>query len=372
MIKIAILTPNDALNAETFIKHHINHLPFKKVVIYGGNFPYQSDNYSPNKYVKFYFFAVNRLRGFIGLTPKNYKEFCLRQILIKERVDVVFAEYLVTAAETLSVIQSLNIPLVTIALGYDISQYNVIDTYKDRYIKLFEYAQYVIVVSRHMSVNLKSLKCSEDKIIYSAASPNKEFFNLKSDFKNIKLLSVGRFVDKKAPLLLIKAFAIVNDKIPESILVMAGDGPLLEDSLALVEKLRLKDKVIFKGRITPKEHQDLLQDSFMFVQHSRLAKNGDSEGTPVAILEASAAGLPVVSTKHAGIPDIILDGKTGLLSNENDNKQMAKNILNLLSNPEKAKEFGENGRAFVLKNFTLEKHIKTLSEILELSSKSNG
>ena len=51
---------------------------------------------------------------------------------------------------------------------------------------------------------------------------------------------------------------------------------------------------------------------------------------------------------------------------------MAKNILNLLSNPEKAKEFGENGRAFVLKNFTLEKHIKTLSEILELSSKSNG
>ena len=371
MIKIAILTPNDALNAETFIKNHINHLPFEKVIIYGGNFPYISDATNPDFFKKAIFIFENKLRVFFGLKSKSYKAYCLKHILEKEKVDLVFCEYLVTGAETLETIKGLNLPLIATALGYDISQYKVLEIFKDKYISLFKYATNIVVVSNHMRTNLKVFNCPEEKITYSPASPNKDFFNLKPIFNNQQLLAVGRFVEKKAPLLLIKVFALVSEEIPEAVLVMAGDGPLLLASKKLVHDYKLKDKVIFKGRISSQEHQELLKESCVFVQHSRLATDGDSEGTPVAILEASAAGLPVVSTIHAGIPDVVLHDKTGLLSNEGDIEAMSNNIVSLLKSPQKAAMLGENGKTFVSKNFSLAKHISKLSQLIESSVDKN-
>jgi len=126
--------------------------------------------------------------------------------------------------------------------------------------------------------------------------------------------------------------------------------------------LKIEEFVDFKGRITPNEHRSLLGESYMFVQHSKTATSGDSEGTPVAILEASAAGLPIVSTIHAGIPDVVINDKTGFLVQENDIDQMAEKILYLLRNKEIAIKFGKKGKDFVFNNFSLDKHIETLTK----------
>ena len=74
----------------------------------------------------------------------------------------------------------------------------------------------------------------------------------------------------------------------------------------LVDRLNIQDSVEFVGWISPAEQINLLSKSAIFVQHSITTSTGDAEGTPVAILEASAAGLPIVSTRHGGIVDTVM------------------------------------------------------------------
>jgi glycosyltransferase involved in cell wall biosynthesis len=89
------------------------------------------------------------------------------------------------------------------------------------------------------------------------------------------------------------------------------------------------------------------------------------EGTPVAVLEASAAGLPVISTRHAGIPDAVIHGETGFLCAEHDVQQMAEYMMEVIENKALAKNVGQKGRALVRQEFTLEKHLKILSEAIK-------
>ncbi|WP_298903219.1 glycosyltransferase [uncultured Psychroserpens sp.] len=363
-MKIAILSPQDSDQAETFIKNHITHLPFENIVIYGGNFPYLTTSDQPSVWQRRYFKVVSTIKRIFGRGTETFKAYHLRKVLKKHHIDLVFAEYLITGAEVLPVCKSLNIPIVAIGLGYEISQYNIIKQYSKKYKALFQYAKHILVVSNHMKTNLLALDCPDDKIVYSPASPSEDFFELEPHFSNRYGLAVGRFVDKKAPQLTIKAFSEVLKLIPDVKLIMAGDGPLLEECKRLVSDLNIADSIIFKGRITREQHKELLEDSFMFVQHSRIAENGDSEGTPVAILEASAAGLPVVSTHHAGIPNVVKNDETGFLVAENDVKAMAEKMIALFQNKELAMQFGAEGKAYVKENFTLKNHIETISNCI--------
>ncbi|MFD1064139.1 glycosyltransferase family 4 protein [Winogradskyella litorisediminis] len=366
MKRVAILTPKSSDKAETFIRNHIDYLPFEKVIIHGGNKPYLLEGKKEDILSKFFFVLKNRIRNIFGLQIHDYRDYSLRKILKNKKIDLVFAEYLVTAAETLDVIRSLDIPLVTIALGYDISMYNILEKYKEKYVSLFEYASFIIVVSKHMSINLKLFNCPEFKIHYSPASPDKSFFEVQPHFQNKQLIAVGRFVEKKAPLVLINVFNLVCKSEPDANLIMAGDGPLLDGAKELAKDLSLENKIFFPGRISQEAQKKYLEDSYVFIQHSRLAQNGDSEGTPVAILEASAASLPIVSTHHAGIPNIVLHEHTGLLSEENDIETMAKNIIDILKSKDKAIIYGKNGKEFIQNNFSLEKHISDITNIINL------
>lgn len=92
---------------------------------------------------------------------------------------------------------------------------------------------------------------------------------------------------------------------------------------------------------------------------------GDSEGTPVAILEAGASGLPVVAPRHAGIPDVVVNGKTGLLVDEGDVTEMAKHMLRLAQEPELAANLGRASRQRIEDHFTMSKSIANLWQILQ-------
>ena len=84
----------------------------------------------------------------------------------------------------------------------------------------------------------------------------------------------------------------------------------------------------------------------------------------MAVMESSAAGVPVVSTRHAGIPDVVIDGETGLLVDEHDVDGMAQAMLKLLEDRQLAVEMGAKGRDFILKNFSRQKHLALLSRIV--------
>ena len=101
-----------------------------------------------------------------------------------------------------------------------------------------------------------------------------------------------------------------------------------------------------------------------FVQHSVEAAGGDREGTPVSVMEAGASGLPVVATRHGGIPDVVVDGETGFLVNEHDTDAMAAAMCRLVSEPALAARLGCAARDRVRNNFSIEQSMSRLWTVL--------
>ena len=357
---LAIFSPVQNAYSESFIQAH-RRLDFKIKFYYGNYLPnaLESDknifDSSISSRIK------RRLLRVVGLEEKK-----LLYSLRKEKVDVVLAEYGPTAAESLDHIKQAKLPLIVHFHGFDASDKGTIQKY-NQYKEVFEYANKVIAVSNKMKEVLLNLGCPEDKLVLNTYGPDDSFFSLKPGYKQPYFVAVGRFVPKKAPHLTIQAFKKVVEKFPDAKLIMAGDGYLLEECRTLSAALGLKDNVVFAGVLNKEEIKVLFQNSIAFVQHSVVAETGDSEGTPVAILEAQAAGLPVISTYHAGIPDVVLNGETGLLVEEHDVEGMSKNMIRVLEEEGLANRLGEAARKRVKQHFTMEKHLKKIDEIISKS-----
>lgn len=303
-------------------------------------------------------FIYNR---FFYKTHGDYFEFYLR----KEKIDVVLAEFGLTGAVNLPVIKKLNIPLITYFFGGDSSIKHVVQENLKIYTDLFEYAKKILVVSNEMKERIVGLGCNSSKVVVNQCPPNDMFFKIEPTFHKKQFLAIGRFVDKKAPYLTILAFFEITKIYKDAKLIMLGDGPLLNTCKNLAKHLQISDKIEFKGVIPQREYKDLFFESLAFVQHSITSDSGDMEGTPVAVLEASAAGLPVISTIHAGIPEVIINEKTGLLANEIDVQGMANNMLRLIEDLSLAKKLGNAGKAFIKKHFTMKQHLKVIQDIIE-------
>jgi glycosyltransferase involved in cell wall biosynthesis len=163
---------------------------------------------------------------------------------------------------------------------------------------------------------------------------------------------VGRLVEKKAPHLTINAFAGVLQQFPGARLDMIGDGPLREQCQSLITHRGLGGAVRLLGVRSSEDVAETLNRASLFIQHSVTAPDGNTEGLPVALLEAMASGLPVVATRHSGIPEAVSDGETGILVEENDVQGMMQAIAALLADPGRAQAMGKAGRARILAHFT--------------------
>ncbi|MGH7871052.1 MAG: glycosyltransferase, partial [Candidatus Binatia bacterium] len=245
-------------------------------------------------------------------------------------------------------------------------QTDVVDQYKDAYKRMFSYASAIVAVSKHMIEQLIRLGAPTEKIAYIPYGVDIGKFAQASVLTSpLRVLSVGRFVEKKAPYLTILAFNKVLSRLPEARLVMVGAGPLHDVCCKLIKALRIEHAVELGGIANHDTVAALMQGARVFVQHSLVPLSGDTEGTPVAILEAGAAGLPVVSTHHAGISDVVIHGKTGFLVDEGDIQAMADYIYQLLTDPDLASIMGHNAREHVRANFTMQRSIGQLRNILE-------
>lgn len=146
---------------------------------------------------------------------------------------------------------------------------------------------------------------------------------------------------------------------------MAGNGPLLNSTRNIAKMLSIDNHVDFPGVIAPDQAQNYLLESRAYVQHSIIADDGDMEGTPVAVMEASATGIPVISTKHAGIPDVIIDEMTGLLCNEMDIEKMATDMIRLADDITLARNLGNAGKKRMKEEFSKEWQMKVLTETIK-------
>lgn len=356
---LAIFSPNENAYSETFIHAHKN-LPFEIKFYHSGDIPTQLE--------KRYDLQGNfsRLEKFQKKIFEKFSEveYGLYYSLKREKVDCVLAEYGTTAAETLNVVKKLQLPLIVHFHGHDTSDQNLLKFYRQKYLSVFEYAHTVIAVSKKMHDKLMGLGCPSEKILLATYGPNPVFFSNQPQYVNQQFIYAGRFVQMKGPHLVILAFKKVAARFPGANLIMIGDGPQLCFCKDLVATLELSDRIHFKGLQKPDTVKNDFENSVALVQHSIMAENGDCEGTPVVILEAQAAALPVVSTYHAGIPDVVIPGETGFLVEEHDVQGMADYMCRLLEQPAMAKELGVNARKRIKDFFTLERHLEAITSTI--------
>jgi colanic acid/amylovoran biosynthesis glycosyltransferase len=157
----------------------------------------------------------------------------------------------------------------------------------------------------------------------------------------------------------------VLERVPDAKLVMVGDGPLRPAVERLIAALRVQDRVHLLGAQDHAHVAELMRRAAVFTQHSVIAANGDREGTPVVVLEAGAAGVPVVATRHEGIAEAVIDGETGLLVEEGDVDGMASAVADLLSDQERARRLGQAARSRIEEKYSIEASIDGLWAILE-------
>ncbi len=367
-MKTAIISPSQDAYSETFIQAHKNLLEGTVFFYYGDSKNIKLEGESSIKNSKALFYKIRR-----KVCKKKYSWYydqLLKDSFKQKKIDCVLAEYGPTAERYLECVKELNIPLIVHFHGYDASKYDVLRKCEN-YHRIFSYASYVVVVSKKMRDDLIALGCSKNKLVLTPCGPDPDFLKITPTFSKQQFIAAGRFVDKKAPYYLLLSFAEVVKDFPNAQLIMAGQGELWNTCKNLSVTLGLEKNVSLPGIISPEQFQGYLSESLAFVQHSVIAEDGDSEGTPVAVLEASAAGLPVISTYHAGIPDVVIDGETGLLVQEHDYMSMAKKMKQILKNPDLGKYLGENGKIRIQQNFSIDRHIEMLNEAINTALIAN-
>jgi glycosyltransferase involved in cell wall biosynthesis len=265
----------------------------------------------------------------------------------------------------------MGLPLFVHFHGYDVSQCTTLVSYQRAYRRLAGRTAAFIVPSQYLADRLAGIGIPRDHLhVVPCGVEPAEFPFAGRPADGQRVLAVGRLVDKKAPHLLIAAFAGAATSRPDAILEIIGDGPLMDRCRAEVEARDLAGRVVLHG---PRPHafvKERMRAATVFAQHSVTASNGDTEGLPVAILEAMMSGLPVVSTRHAGIPEAVLDGETGCLVDEGDVAGMGRAIEALLADPRRAGRMGEAGHARAIGHFTHAASIARLRRLMGLETES--
>ena len=259
----------------------------------------------------------------------------------------------------------INSKLITTFHGYDMSKF-ISNHGEGIYKNLFLKGDLFMPISEHWKKKLIEMGCEEGKIIVHRMGIDIEKFEFSERRKTgtIKILSVGRLVEKKGHEYAIKALAkVVNKNGKDIIYRIVGDGPLKDKLMSLAEELGIGDCVEFIGNVEDEELLKLYKESHIFILPSVTASDGDQEGIPVVLMEAQAMGLPVISTYHSGIPEVVIDGKSGFLVPEKDVDALAEKMEFLVEHPELWSEMGRYGKEFVEKHYDIRRLNKRLVEI---------
>lgn len=285
----------------------------------------------------------------------------LYDVVQTEKPSVIHGHFGLDSYRLIGLKNYFNIPFVVNFYGYDVIRLPNEFGWKSRYKKLAQEGDLFIVGSEDMKRNIADLGFPEDKI---------RILKLGMDIDNItfkqrtsadsNLMMVGRMVEKKGFRYAIDAVKTLRDKNIEVQLDLYGDGELRDELEAQVSRLSLQNSITFHGQTENKViFQELYNHDILLVP-SVQAEDGDREGIPQTTVEGMATGIPVIASKHAGLPELVLDEKTGLLVEERNADMLADAIQTYLTDPELAKKTSKNGRQLADKNHNIHTQAKKL------------
>ncbi|HEY0978071.1 MAG TPA: glycosyltransferase [Flavobacteriales bacterium] len=359
--RILIVSPNRDAYSETFIRAHIDRLPGVVGVLTDGALP-QRDHDGTLLISTSLGARVQRKLSRTSLEQAQAKAVLnrIRQL----RADVVLAEYGTTGEALIDICTEAGVPLVVHFHGIDAFHTDLAAQHAN-YQRILGKAAAIVVVSNEMEQRLLALGAPRERLHHNRYGIDVQRFSPTEPASAGKqFVSVGRFVDKKAPHLLVTAFHRAWQQDQDLHLTMIGDGPLHGSTRQLAHALGLEDAVTFTGALAHDRIAEHMAQARGFVQHSIASVKNDREGTPLSVLEAMARALPVISTRHGGIPDAVGHGVSGLLCNEGDIIAMGEHLLELARDPAKARTMGIEGRRTIEARYTMEQSIAGLGRII--------
>lgn len=295
----------------------------------------------------------------------------LTSVIDAGNVDVVHCHFGNVGLRYAPVAEWLGIPLLTSFYGYDCSRFPL-QHGQDVYLPLFRVASGVTVLSDQMKERLVELGCPPEAIHKQHLGVDPDDFPFRertppSPDRPVRLLTVARLVEKKGIAYALEAVAgVLSRGAPPSRDLrydIVGDGPLRDSLEAKAAELGLGSRVRFHGAVNQEGVRRAMAEAHLFLLPSVTASDGDQEGTPTVLVEAACAGLPVLSTRHSGIPEIVQDGRTGFLVPERDAGALTDRLEELLATPALWKTMGRAGRRHIEEEFDLRKLNRRLESL---------
>ncbi len=356
MKTIAVYIKEKIKNHQRFIYNQIVHIKrFRMIVL--GPFDQTEDTQFPFEN----FYNINKIDNL----QKFFKEM---------DVIAIHAHHGSHANEILPVAEKYQIPLIVSIRGRDGSaEPEIIEQSMRKYESLKEYGAMFIPVCEYLADGLKKMGFPEEKIHVVYGGIELDLFPFVEHTLpkggEIRIVAVGRLVEKKGHEALIHAFNLIHFLYPNARLHIIGEGQNKKKLAALIEQLMLNDIVILRGALTSPEIAEELKKAHIFCLASHKASSGDVEGIPNAIKEAMAIGIPIVTTEHGGIPEMMKHMETGYLTTEKDVLGLARGFLYYIENPNVWKSITRNARSVIEDKFDFNKQIKVQEGLYSLIQK---
>ncbi len=283
-------------------------------------------------------------------------------------VRLIHAHFGPSGLEVLPLAKKLNIPLFVTFHGFDASSLLKNEQYFNNIKELISYA-HIIFISNKMADNFVSLGLSpKNYSIIRCGIPTDYFrFTKRTSVhkkylrrEKISFLQVANFVEKKGHSYTLEAFKKLINFYDNVELILAGDGPTRSSMENLSKQLLIQDKVLFKGKVNQQEAFELMKSADIFVHHSVTSKNGETEGIPTVIMEAMSAGLPVISTYHAGIPELVESGRTGFMVKEKEISSYTNKMIQLL---QEENDFSLTSREKIIHEYNIDLEMEKLADL---------
>lgn len=310
----------------------------------------------------------NKKKLFKFLLCEKKRRWVLKALLESDNIhrksyDIIFGQFGPNSLRALGHLFVGNVTgnLVSHFHGCDISSFLRFDWYKKSLNLLLKNSKLVVSVSNWMTGELIKYGCPENKIKLIPCGAFLDDINVSDKVlsDSCRFISVSRIVEEKGLDVTIQSFINHNINFPKSSLDIVGDGPLLSKCKDIVLKSGNRN-IKFYGKLNQCAVFNLMKNSSVFVQHSKINKDGWREGWGVSIAEAAGAALPIISTNIGGIPDHVFDGKTGYLVEPDDMIETSKFMDLLAHDPDLRFKLGVNGRNNILQNGNLTLQTKKL------------
>lgn len=232
---------------------------------------------------------------------------------------------------------------------------------------LVRHSKFCVTISEYNKryiLSLDNTLADKIKIVHCGINTDEFVPNNKKVGKTINILTVARLVATKGIKETIKVCALLPDEIKFKYTII-GTGPQFDELQALIERHKMQKKVELVGSKKQDEVLEFMKEADFFVLYCRIAQDGNRDGIPVALMEAMAMELPVISTSVSGIPELIKNG-SGIIVKEEDEEGLFNAILKVASmSDEQRRKFGIKGREIIIEEFNIVTEVKKLAQLYQ-------